>query len=51
MRIQSTTNGGFADVTDDYAERLIAAGGWKRHRKPRTTKPKPAPEKEPSTKE
>ncbi|AAC18458.1 hypothetical protein SEA_LAKES_20 [Mycobacterium phage Lakes] len=51
MRIQSTVNGGFAEVSDEYAQRLIAAGGWKRPRKPRTTKPKPAPKQEPATEE
>ncbi|UJD20857.1 hypothetical protein SEA_ZIMMER_19 [Mycobacterium phage Zimmer] len=28
MQIRSTINGGLAEVDDDYAERLIDAGGW-----------------------
>ncbi|AXH48793.1 hypothetical protein SEA_STEAMY_18 [Mycobacterium phage Steamy] len=28
MKIRSTLNGGVAEVDDDYAERLIEAGGW-----------------------
>ncbi|QBJ00206.1 hypothetical protein SEA_PHARAOH_17 [Mycobacterium phage Pharaoh] len=28
MQIRSTINGGVAEVDDDYAERLIEAGGW-----------------------
>ncbi|AXH46761.1 hypothetical protein SEA_ACOLYTE_17 [Mycobacterium phage Acolyte] len=51
MRIQSTTNGGFADVPEELAEQLIATGSWKRPRKPRTTRTKAAPAKEPTTEE
>lgn len=52
MRIQSTANGGFAEVDDEDAARLIAAGGWRVPRKPRTPKhSKPAPVEEPETEE
>ncbi|AGT14267.1 head-tail connector protein [Mycobacterium phage Adzzy] len=51
MRIQSTANGGFAEVDDEFAESLIASGGWKRPRKTRTPKQKPAPAQEQKTEE
>ncbi|AOT24940.1 hypothetical protein PBI_KALPINE_20 [Mycobacterium phage Kalpine] len=54
MRIQSTANGGFADVDPDYAERLIESGLFKAVEPPKparkaparraTTKTKPAPQ-------
>ncbi|AFI24926.1 hypothetical protein [Mycobacterium phage SWU1] len=44
MRIQSTLNGGFAEVSEEFAKQLIATGGWKVPRKPRNTKTKTAPE-------
>ncbi|AHJ86384.1 hypothetical protein 40AC_20 [Mycobacterium phage 40AC] len=59
MRIRSKANGGLAEVDDDYGQRLIEAGGWevvealaqKPARRPRTTKPKTAPVKEPKNEE
>ncbi|AMO43986.1 head-tail connector protein [Mycobacterium phage Bactobuster] len=60
MRIKSTTNGGFAEVDDEYGQRLIDAGGWevaealdapKPARKPRAPKSKPAPKQEPKSEE
>ncbi|QFP95502.1 hypothetical protein SEA_GAUGELDP_19 [Mycobacterium phage GaugeLDP] len=52
MRIQSTYNGAHAEVSDEQAERLIAAGGWRLPRKPRAPKhSKPAPVEEPKTEE
>jgi hypothetical protein len=51
MRIQSTANGGFADVDEELAERLIASGGWKRPRKPRAPKTNTAPVEEPKNEE
>ncbi|AEL17850.1 head-tail connector protein [Mycobacterium phage Trixie] len=42
MRIQSTSNGGFADVDPDYAERLIAAGLFKAVEPPKPARKAPA---------
>lgn len=47
MKIQ-TFEGGIVEVDDETAERLIAAGGWKKVRKARAT---PAPVQEPQTQE
>lgn len=51
MRIQSVMHGGFAEVSDELGERLIASGSWRKPRKPRTTKTKTAPDEEPKTEE
>ncbi|ATN92146.1 hypothetical protein SEA_TIPSYTHETREX_16 [Mycobacterium phage TipsytheTRex] len=53
MRIQSTVTGGFADVSDEYAQRLIKGGSWRLPPKRRAPKPKtkPAPEEEPKNEE
>ncbi|QBP31042.1 hypothetical protein SEA_REFUGE_20 [Mycobacterium phage Refuge] len=40
MQIRSTINGGVAEVDDDYAERLIEAGGWEVAEALTHTKPK-----------
>ncbi|ASR86126.1 head-to-tail connector protein [Mycobacterium phage BobSwaget] len=58
MKIRSTINGGLAEVDDDFAVELIAAGAWeavdapKPARKPRSPRtPKPAPAEEPKSEE
>ncbi|AMS01013.1 head-to-tail connector protein [Mycobacterium phage ArcherNM] len=61
MRIQSTANGGFADVDPEYAEHLISSGLFKavEAAKPARKAPakraapktKPAPKQEPTTEE
>uniref|UniRef100_A0AAU8GTG4 Head-to-tail connector protein n=1 Tax=Mycobacterium phage BabyBack TaxID=3158877 RepID=A0AAU8GTG4_9CAUD len=54
MRIRFP-NGSVAEVSDEFGERLIAAGGVENAdapvKKPRTTKTKPAPVEEPKTEE
>lgn len=49
MKIQHTS-GGFAEVSEETAEKLLKFGHWRLPRKPRATK-SPAPEVEPQTEE
>lgn len=55
MQIRSILNGGLAEVSDEFAAELIAAGGWeaaeKPERKRQAPKPKPAPVEEPENEE
>ncbi|AYD87048.1 hypothetical protein SEA_NICOLETERA_21 [Mycobacterium phage NicoleTera] len=50
MRIQSTANGGFADVDPDYAEHLISAGLFKAVEAAKPARKAPARRAAPKTK-
>ncbi len=50
MRIQSTTNGGFAEVDPDYAEQLISAGLFKAVEAAKPARKAPARKAAPRTK-
>ncbi|ALF00884.1 head-tail connector protein [Mycobacterium phage Serenity] len=50
MRIQSTANGGFADVDSEYAEQLIASGLFKAVEAPKPARKAPAKKTAPKTK-
>ncbi|AZS08221.1 hypothetical protein PBI_IRONMAN_19 [Mycobacterium phage IronMan] len=57
MKLRSTINGGFAEVSDEDAPQMIASGWFeaveapKPARKPRAPKSKPAPKQEPKSEE
>ncbi|AIK69053.1 head-to-tail connector protein [Mycobacterium phage Trike] len=55
MKIRNTSNGGYAEVTEDYGKALIEAGGWeaadapakpRRTRRARTNQPNTTPTNE-----
>lgn len=44
MKLLNTTNGGFVEVSEEFGERLIATGSWKKPTIKRTRKPAPKQE-------